>query len=106
MANDLTSRLSEPALKRLRIEKRRTRGLRWSRLVRGSELSLQSEPRRLGRNTALDATSDFGRAAGKRQDAKAQRRKGPTQVPRASNCRRCDSHIPRTESWAMPTTRT
>src|SRR4030095_8455750 len=88
MANDLTSRLSEPALKRLRIEKRRTRGLRWSRLVRGSELSLQSEPLRLGRNTALDATSDFGRSAGKRKE--------PTQVPRASNCRHCDSHIPRT----------
>src|SRR4030095_16425457 len=64
-----TLRLSEPALKGLTIEKRRTRALRWSRLVRGSELSLQSEPLRLGRNIALDATSDFGRAAGKRQDA-------------------------------------
>jgi hypothetical protein len=84
------------------LEKRRTRGLRWSRLVRGSEPSLRSESRRLGRKTALDATSDLGRSAGKRKDAKAPRRKEPAKVPAVSNRCHRDSHLPRTLRLSEP----
>ena len=45
---------------------------------------------------------DFGRSAGKRKDAKAPRRKEPTQVPAASNRRHCDAHFPPTASSATP----